>query len=146
MASTPQVSRTSRYPAKIISVVMRQNRKTSAAAFPRGVQAVADNLARRSDRHRRHKQRLIDGDIFWAAWRRMLDFRDRLCGLSHWGIENGLHGNGMEHFGRVAIASRPTTAAENFVLLPKLALTLLRRHLAKALDGDFLYGGYPTAK
>jgi predicted transposase YbfD/YdcC len=66
----------------------------------------------------------------------------------HWGIENGLHWQLDLTFNEGASRSSKRHGAENFALLRRLAVTLLKRHpdtqslackrLAAALDPDFL--------
>jgi predicted transposase YbfD/YdcC len=66
----------------------------------------------------------------------------------HWGIENSLHWHLDVSFGEDASRIQDRNAAENFALLRKLALGLLKQHSAKmsiarkrkaaALDPDFL--------
>ena len=66
----------------------------------------------------------------------------------HWGIENGLHWHLDVSFGEDASRIQDRNAAENFALLRKLALGLLKQNSAKmsmarkrkaaALNPDFL--------
>jgi predicted transposase YbfD/YdcC len=66
----------------------------------------------------------------------------------HWGIENSLHWHMDLTFGEDASRLSKRHAAENFALLRRLALSLLKRHpekksiackrFAAALDTDFL--------
>jgi predicted transposase YbfD/YdcC len=67
---------------------------------------------------------------------------------NHWGIENGLHWHMDISFGEDASRIRKRRGAENFALLRRIALSLLKQHpetmsvackrLAAALDTDFL--------
>jgi predicted transposase YbfD/YdcC len=67
---------------------------------------------------------------------------------SHWGIENGLHWQLHVNFGEDASRARSRHGAENFGVLRRIALSLLKQHpspmsipckqLAAAADTDFL--------
>jgi predicted transposase YbfD/YdcC len=67
---------------------------------------------------------------------------------NHWGIENGLHWHMDITFGEDASRIRKPRGAENFALLRRIALSLLKQHpeklsvackrFAAALDTDFL--------
>ena len=67
---------------------------------------------------------------------------------NHWGIENSLHWHLDVTFGEDKSRIRQRRGAENFALLRRLALSLLKQHpaktsvackrLAAALDSDFL--------
>jgi predicted transposase YbfD/YdcC len=67
---------------------------------------------------------------------------------NHWGIENGLHWHMDITFGEDASRIRKRRGAENFALLRRIALSLLKQHpdkmsvackrFAAALDTDFL--------
>jgi predicted transposase YbfD/YdcC len=85
---------------------------------------------------------------YFISSRRMAarKFAEALRG--HWGIENGLHWHLDVSFAEDASRIQQRHAAENFALMRKLALGLLKQHAAKmsvarkrkaaALDPDFL--------
>jgi len=66
----------------------------------------------------------------------------------HWGVENGLHWQMDINFGEDASRIRRRGGAENFAVLRRIALSLLKQHpakmsiackrLAAATDTDFL--------